>query len=72
MRMNADNLVVHDDQPVDPVESPLACVHRGSKRRCCNLWICRLHKVDCVPTVQLNQPVEVRSCADCEDMEAIA
>lgn len=47
-----------------------ACVHRGSKRRCCDqLWICRKHSCDCTPTESESIHPQVLRCSACSDFQ---
>lgn len=55
---------------VSPPEVSSACMHRGSKRRCCEaLWICRKHSCDCTVKNLGDFHPDVRSCADCADFQ---
>lgn len=46
------------------------CIHRGSKRRCCDqLWICRKHACDCTPAVGVEISPQVLRCWDCADFQ---
>lgn len=55
---------------VETGEPSGACIHRGSKRRCCDqLWICRKHSRDCTPAVSDEISPAVLRCSDCADFQ---